>query len=152
MDEVDAVAVPREPLTGALERGGVAVPRDQPQAGKGFEEGVGVAAEADGRVHQHGVAIGERGGEQLDDPVQQYRNVLVPGRHGFPPSVCCYPGEDAADAVRSLSARLLTWHRGRCARAKERTEASRHPRWASGGAATAYLRPPTTQVLRWPRP
>ena len=104
VDQVDAVAVPLEAFTGLLQRGRVTIERDQAQPGKSPQECVGMPAEPDGRVHEDRVAIGENGGEQLDDPVEQHRDVLW-CRHCPSPFLLVHPGEDAADAVRSLSAR-----------------------------------------------
>ncbi len=72
----DSVGERGQPLPGDVQRAGVAVEPDQPQAGKVGEEALCVPGRAEGGVDQDrsravGVVARQSGGEQLDAAVQQ---------------------------------------------------------------------------------
>ncbi len=71
----EPVAVRREALPRQAERLGVAVDPDDPGQLEPAEHGLGVAAEAEGRVDQHGALVAERRRQEGDDPVEEHRDV-----------------------------------------------------------------------------
>ena len=97
----------------------VAVDADHPGRGQPLQHRLGVAAEAEGGVDEHGARALERGRQQGDDPVQQDRDVAGAG-HGAAPTD---PGSRRAGRVQ---------RRGR-PRWRPRTP-SRRPRRGPGDA------------------
>ncbi len=80
------VAEGGQPLAGELERGGVAVHRDQPDVRELGEQCLAVAAEAEGGVHHHRSGPGDRRGQGVHAPLQHHRDVLgtrIVGAHAL---------------------------------------------------------------------
>ena len=69
------VAVRGEPLPGEPQRLLVAVERDSRAAGKRGEQGLAVAAEAEGAVDDDGAGLGQRGGQQVQAALEHHRDV-----------------------------------------------------------------------------
>ena len=129
-----AVAERRQPLPGQLQRGRVAVQRDQPGRGEGGQQGLAVAAEAEGGVHHDRAGLGEGGGQQVQAAPEHHRaRAAGAGRGGHGPSqiwralVHVLPWSPPA---RRGVARL---RRGRAAGGREREEAEPHVRAAHAG-------------------
>ncbi len=64
-----------QPLAGEREGLGVAVDADDPGERAALEDRLGVAAEAERRVDEHGTLVVQRRGQEGDDPVQEDRDV-----------------------------------------------------------------------------
>ena len=75
MHEGGALAVGGEPLAGQAQRLLVAVEGDEPGLGEGGEQGLAVAAEAEGAVDDDRARLGERGGQQVQAPLEHHRDV-----------------------------------------------------------------------------
>jgi hypothetical protein len=76
VDESDPVAVRRKSLLASRKSGGIAVDRDHPQLGVPGQQRFGVPAEPDGCVDDHRARSTRYRLEQLEDPVEQHRDVL----------------------------------------------------------------------------
>ena len=82
VDEVHASAEGREPLPRERQGVRVAVEADEHQPGKALEERLGVSAETEGGVDEHGARASERGSEQLDGALEHDRGVQWILGHG----------------------------------------------------------------------
>ena len=141
----EAGAVRREPLPRQRERLGVAVDADHPGELAALQHGLGVAAQAEGRVDEHGAVMVERRRQEGDDPVEEDRDVggalIVPAQRPQWASRTRAParadgGRRREDHQRAASRAWWRTRRTGAPSARDRRDAheSRPSCWCCGGA------------------